>query len=164
MKSKNQPASITDVTRAFTAVQSRVKKLVKLLGDPDDAIASEACTALIAVGPLAAEPLAAAILRPISDLHRVKAIFTVQVIRPRNSPVVQKALRRVAKQEENPRLAEIASTLMSELILDEMEDLATAAHRKRFGPAQRGLLLGTPRTGPEDTFMSARLSALDTED
>jgi hypothetical protein len=164
VKAKDKPACIADVTKAFAAVQRNIKELVKLLGDPDDAVSNEACSALIAVGPLAADPLAAAILRPMTPVHRIKAIFVVKEIRPKKALNVQKALHRVAKCDKHEQIGATASILLSELLDDEMEDAAMAVYRKRRTPALHGLLPSCSRKEPDVAFISERLSALDSEE
>ena len=72
MSTLRQPAKKTDVTRAMAAIEANIQELVRLLGDPNDAVSEEAGRALVRIGEMAVAPLAGAILRPRSPIHRIE--------------------------------------------------------------------------------------------
>jgi HEAT repeat protein len=115
----------------MAAIQTNIKELVRLLGHPDDAVSEEAGNALLQVGEPAVELLAAAIQRPSSPVHRIKAIFAIRFIRPRNSLAAQLALIKVEKSEKDARIARLASTVLFALTMDEVEHKAIESRWQR---------------------------------
>ncbi len=92
MSNSKKPATTTDVTQAMGAIDARIKRLVWLLGDPDEGVATEALGAIRRIGELAVGRLAEAILQPRSEIQLIRAIFLVRFIHPRNSWAVHLAL------------------------------------------------------------------------
>jgi hypothetical protein len=105
------------VARAVSAIDRNIKELVKTLGDPDEAVSDEAFSALMRIGPLAADPLAAAIARPRTTAHRAKAIAVVGCLDLQESQVVERALRRAVKNEPDKKVAHLASFVLSDLLM-----------------------------------------------
>ena len=130
MSTRKKLANCTEATAAVTAIESNVQKLVRLLGHPDQDLSTEACVALHGMISLAAEPLAAAILRPRSEDHRLKAMFLAQFLTPDDSLPVEKALVRVLERQRNERIREKASLVLSVLIDKRMVAEVSARHQK----------------------------------
>jgi hypothetical protein len=115
------------------AIESNIRLLVKQLGDPDEAIADEACRSLLRIGELAVGPLTEAILRPTSPIQRIMAIFCVRFIHPKDSQNVQKALINVQRSELDTRIVTLADAVLLELAMDGMENEANKARRRVTG-------------------------------
>ena len=160
MTAPKKPATVQDVIRTEAAIKQNVQYLVKQLGDPDDAVAEEACRALHRIGEFAVGPLTEAILRPRSPIHRIRAIFCVRFIHPQDSLAVQKALIEVEKSEKDERIVTLASAVLFELTLDEMETEIVKCRRQRNGLDPRSSIpIGSP-TNPNNELIAKRLSEL----
>jgi HEAT repeat protein len=134
MKTTKKPITKMDVTRSMAAIETNIKELVKLLGHPDDAVSEEAGRALLQIGELAVEPLAGAILRPSSPIHRIKAIFAVKYVRPRNSLAAQLALMKVQDSERDEKIAELAGRVLFILTFDQIDNEAIEGRRRKWSP------------------------------
>jgi len=134
MSTPKKPVTRTDVARAVAAVEANIKQLVKLLGDPDDAVSEEAGRALLRMGEPAVEALAGAILRPRSPIHRIKAIFAVKYIRPRNSLAAQMALMKVQESERDEKIAELAGGVLFILTFNQIDNEAIEGRRRKWSP------------------------------
>jgi HEAT repeat protein len=133
MITTKKPTTKSDVTRAMGAIETNVKLLVRLLGDPEEAVADEACRTLLRIGELATAPLTQAILRPTSPVQRIMAIFCVRFIHPKDSLEVQRALMKVQTSERDNRIVTLADAVRLELVMDEMENEANKARRRVTG-------------------------------
>jgi len=132
MRTTKKPVTKTDVTRAMATIEANIKELVRLLGDPDDDVSEEASRMLLQIGEPAVEPLAGAIRRPCSPVHRIRAIFAIRFIHPRNSLAAQLALLEVEKREKDEPILNLASAVLLELTLDEVENKAIESRRHRW--------------------------------
>ncbi|MGO9601738.1 MAG: hypothetical protein ACLP7Q_27515 [Isosphaeraceae bacterium] len=134
MSTPKKPVTRTDVARAVAAIETNIKQLVRFLGDPDDAVSEEAGRALLLIGGPAVEALAGAILRPRSPIHRIKAIFAVKYIRPRNSLAAQMALMKVEESERDEKIAELAGGVLFILTFDQIDNEAIEGRRRKWSP------------------------------
>jgi hypothetical protein len=133
MSDPKKPATVQDVIRTEATIRQNVRNLVKQLGDPDQAIADEACRALLRIGELAVGPLTDAILRPTSPIQRIMAIFCVRFIHPKDSLDAQKALIEVQRSEHDNRIVTLVDATLLELAMDGMENEANKARRRVTG-------------------------------
>ncbi len=129
MSKSKKLATTTDVTRAMAAIETHVKRLVWLLGDPDEAIADEANRAFLEIDELIANALASGIRRPRSPRHRVRASLAALFVRSRNTLPAQLALLAVEKREKNQAIVDLASAVLLELTMDEVESRALESRR-----------------------------------
>jgi hypothetical protein len=121
MTTRKQAEARTGPARAAAAIKSNIQKLVRLLADPDDATGNEACVELYRLAALAAEPLAAAILRPKSPVDRLRAMFLVRFLPPDVLSISVGALLRVIERERDEGIRGRAILVLSELIEKRME-------------------------------------------
>jgi hypothetical protein len=143
----------------MATIETSVKEIVTLFCDPDDAVSEEASKALLKIGELALEPLTGVILRPISPIHRIKAIFAIKFIRPRKSLAAQLALIKLENSKDKP-LADLASSVLFQLTLDEVESKSMESRRPRTsseGPAHT--TTGSDSDPPQE-LVNQRLSEL----
>jgi hypothetical protein len=133
---------VGDVERRVVALRREIKKLVHLVGEDDEDVGAAAVLALSVVAELIAGPVAAAIKRPRSRLHRLRLIFLARLLGPRGTLQLQKALYELTKLDDDDRLADSAAVVLGELLDDEMEMMANVAHRA--GRRQRGSAVVDP--------------------
>jgi hypothetical protein len=135
MTARKQANKRTAPARAVAAIKANIKKLVGLLGDPDDSTGNEACVELHGIASLAAEPLAAAILRPKSPVHRLRAMFLLRFLPPDVLSISVGALLRVIEREKDEHIRGRAILVLSELIENRIETKVTASRREQHALA-----------------------------
>jgi hypothetical protein len=140
-KGAKQPATVGDVERRVAALKREIRGLVDLVGE-DDAVGASAVHVLYGLPELVSGQLAAAISRPRSRVHLLKLIFLARVLGPKGSLDTQKALHRLTKLKDDDGIAAAAADVLGELLGDEMQEMAEAAHRGRHG--RRGTSVGGP--------------------
>ncbi len=129
MRTAKKPPTTMDVTRAMAGIESNLKELVSRLGDPDEAIADEANRAFLQIDELIANALASGIRRPRSPRHRVRASLAALFVRSRNTLPAQLALLEVEKREKDQAIVDLASAVLLELTLDEVENRVLESRR-----------------------------------
>jgi HEAT repeat protein len=124
-----------EVARVQAAIGTNIQELVKLLGDPEETVWQEASRALMAIEEQIVNPLAGVIKRPTSSVQRIRAIFAVRFLRPRNSLTAQQALIEVENSEKDERIAKLASTVLFGLTLDEIDRKAVEERERKLSMA-----------------------------
>src|SRR5262249_39053182 len=92
-----------------------------LVGEDDEDVGAAAVLASSGVAELIAGPVAAAIKRPRSRLHRLRLIFLARLVGTRGTLQIQRALYEVTKIKDDDRLADSAAVVLGELLDDEMK-------------------------------------------
>jgi hypothetical protein len=141
-KTAEEAATVGDVERRVAALKREIKQLVHLVGEDDEGVGAEAVHAFSRVAELIAGPVAAAIKRPRSRLHRLRLVFLARLLGTRGTLQIQQALYEVTKIKGDDRLASSAAVVLGELLDDEMEMMANVAHRA--GRRERGSAVVDP--------------------
>jgi hypothetical protein len=153
-----------EVARVQAAIGTNIQELVKLLGDPDESVWEEASKALMAIEEMIVKPLVGVIKRPTTPICRVRAIFAVRFLRPRNSLTAQQALIEVENSEKDERIAKLASTVLFGLTLDEIDRKAVEERERKLSSAIGNPATTGAYTDSETRLVNERLAELRTQE